>query len=49
MTREVRPDCDLSAPGLREAWDSGDHSMHHLYQDGVHGQRVPADRAEAKP
>jgi peroxiredoxin len=23
---EVRPDWDLSTPGLREAWDAGDHS-----------------------
>jgi peroxiredoxin len=23
---EIRPDWDLSAPGLREAWDAGDHS-----------------------
>ena len=26
-TREIRPDWDLSAPGLREAWDGGDHSQ----------------------
>jgi peroxiredoxin len=24
---EIRPDWDLSAPGLREAWDAGDHSQ----------------------
>ena len=24
-TREIRPDWDLSAPGLREAWDAGDY------------------------
>ena len=24
VTREIRPDWDLSAPGLREAWDAGD-------------------------
>ncbi|MEU9128397.1 redoxin domain-containing protein [Kitasatospora sp. NPDC048540] len=24
VTREIRPDWDLSAPGLREAWDGGD-------------------------
>ncbi|MFI8075368.1 peroxiredoxin family protein [Streptomyces sp. NPDC086033] len=28
-TREIRPDWDLSTPGLREAWDSGDHSAFH--------------------
>jgi peroxiredoxin len=28
-TREIRPDWDLSATGLREAWESGDHSLFH--------------------
>src|ERR1700748_2132485 len=27
--REVRPDWDLSTPGLRAAWDAGDHSAFH--------------------
>src|SRR3954452_7822004 len=26
---EIRPDWDLSTPGLREAWDAGDHSPFH--------------------
>src|ERR1700720_263349 len=26
VTREIRPDWDLGAPGLREAWNAGDHS-----------------------
>ena len=30
-TREIRPDWDLSAPGLRETWESGDHSS--FYHD----------------
>ena len=29
VTREIRPDWDLSAPGLREAWDAGDRSPFH--------------------
>lgn len=29
VSSEVRPDWDLSAPGLREAWDAGDHSRFH--------------------
>ena len=29
VTREVRPDWDLSTPGLREAWDAGDLSHFH--------------------
>jgi peroxiredoxin len=28
-TREIRPDWDLSAPGLRRAWDAGDLSPFH--------------------
>jgi hypothetical protein len=26
VTREIRPDWDLSTPGLREAWEAGDRS-----------------------
>jgi peroxiredoxin len=29
VTREIRPDWDLSAPGLREAWEAGDVSPFH--------------------
>jgi peroxiredoxin len=29
VTREIRPDWDLSAPGLREAWKAGDQSPFH--------------------
>jgi hypothetical protein len=29
VTSEVRPDWDLSKPGLREAWDAGDWSLFH--------------------
>jgi peroxiredoxin len=28
-TSEIRPDWDLSTPGLREAWDAGDYSKFH--------------------
>ncbi len=28
-TSEIRPDWDLSSPGLREAWDAGDYSHFH--------------------
>jgi peroxiredoxin len=33
-TREIRPDWDLSAPGLRQAWDAGDHSQFYGETDG---------------
>ena len=29
VTAEIRPDWDLSAPGLREAWTAGDRSPFH--------------------
>jgi peroxiredoxin len=32
--REVRPDWDPSAPGLREAWEAGDRSKHYPYSVG---------------
>src|SRR4051795_6829138 len=31
VTREIRPDWDLSTPGLRENWDSGEKSRHWPY------------------
>lgn len=29
VTKEIRPDWDLSKPGLREAWNAGDYSSFH--------------------
>jgi hypothetical protein len=29
ITREIRPDWDLGAPGLRDAWEAGDLSAFH--------------------
>jgi peroxiredoxin len=29
LSSQIRPDWDLSTPGLREAWDAGDHSRFH--------------------
>jgi hypothetical protein len=37
---EIRPDWDLAAPGLRENWEAGDHSMHHPYQQADHMRTV---------
>jgi peroxiredoxin len=34
VSREIRPDWDLSAPGLREAWDAGDRAPFHGFDDG---------------
>jgi hypothetical protein len=32
VTRRIRPDWDLGAEGLREAWDSGDKSSFWPYE-----------------
>ena len=40
VIREIRPDWDLAAPGLRENWKAGDHSMHHPYQQADHMRTV---------
>ena len=39
VTKEIRPDWDLSTPGLREAWDAGDLSRFHGWdkKDGAAG------------
>jgi len=42
VTREIRPDWDLSAPGLREAWDAGDLSRFHGWD-----KRAPASPSAA--
>jgi peroxiredoxin len=34
VTREIRPDWDPAAPGLREAWESGDKPRHYPYRPG---------------
>jgi len=40
VTREIRPDRDLAAPGLRAARDAGDRSMFHPYQQAGLGGRT---------
>jgi hypothetical protein len=32
VTRKIRPDWDLSAPGLRENWE-GDKKLHYPYKE----------------
>jgi hypothetical protein len=52
-SREVRPDWDLSVPGLREAWTAGDLSHFHGWdrrspeQVAVAGGPVEVRRAPA--
>jgi peroxiredoxin len=43
VTRETRPDWDLSAPGLREAWDAGEVSRFHGWNKWS-PERVAAER-----
>ena len=35
VMREIRPDWDLSTPGLREAWDAGDLAPFHGWDKGT--------------
>src|SRR6476659_6216870 len=44
VTCEIRPDWDLSAPGLREAWDAADLSAFHGW-DKWSPERIAAERA----
>jgi peroxiredoxin len=39
VTRKIRPDWDLDAEGLREAWDAGDKSSFWPYDEGAPGDR----------
>jgi peroxiredoxin len=41
VSREIRPDWDLSAPGLREAWDAGEYSQFHGWDRRTDGDRPP--------
>ena len=47
VTREIRPDWDLAAPGLLGNWDAGDHSIHHPYQQADRMRTVTS--APARP
>jgi muconolactone delta-isomerase len=42
VTREIRPDWDLSAPGLRATWDAADRARHYPYRQVDH-TRSPAE------
>ena len=39
-TSEIRPDWDLSTPGLRQAWEAGDYSKFHGW-DRLSPESVP--------
>ena len=43
VTREIRPDWDLGAPGLREAWESGDLSPFHGWDKRGVGSRTATE------
>jgi peroxiredoxin len=40
VTRRIRPDWDITAPGLREEWESGDRSRHYPYADAQRESRA---------
>ena len=44
VTREIRPDWDLSTPGLREAWDAGDLSRFHGWDQHTDAPRNPMQK-----
>jgi hypothetical protein len=46
VTRKVRPDWDLTAAGVRAAWERGDRSRHYPYVDDGELERArdPLDR-----
>jgi hypothetical protein len=41
VTRKARPDWDLTAPGLRAAWDAGDHSRHYWGYGAAQARSTP--------
>jgi len=49
VTREIRPDWDLSEPGLRENWEKGDRSLHYSYKEAdlARGPGKPIREPEA--
>ena len=38
VTREIRPDWELGAAGVRENWDTGDRSRHYPYRAASHSR-----------
>jgi hypothetical protein len=47
VTRQIRPDWDLTVPGLRENRDAGDHSMHHPYQQANRNTTVRSENSNS--
>jgi hypothetical protein len=48
VLRDLRPDWDIAAPGLREAWDAGDRSGFYPYGEDGRTPRAGADGAKSK-
>jgi hypothetical protein len=44
VTSEIRPDWDLSTPGLRKAWNAGDFPPFHGWNKMANAKVAPADR-----
>ena len=56
VTSEIRPDWDLSTPGLREAWNAGDFSRFHGWNKQasekrarLHGRNSPSTKEKQHP
>ena len=48
VTSEIRPDWDLSAPGLREAWNAGDLSAFHGWNKKGAAKAAPAGQKKQR-
>ena len=46
VTSEIRPDWDLSTPGLREAWNAGDFSRFHGWNKQARRENSPKQGTE---
>ena len=49
VSREIRPDWDLSVPGLREAWDRGEVSLFHGWSNSDPGGPTAAESSSYAP
>ena len=49
VSSEIRPDWDLGAPGLREAWEASDLSPFHGWNKRGAGSRTAAESRSYEP
>ena len=49
VTSDIRPDWDLSTPGLREAWNAGDLSRFHGWNKHAGAETPSSAQKKEKP